>query len=240
METSETVANEPLTYFVEKHGVDTAAVDRIVCGRKYSAVLLKNGHIGVCANLLNRVNIKIEDLKTPDLNNIHQRIILNAYFNAGLNPLNHYERTVDIFAGIDFKQYQFIVMIGLFKPLLQKFKENNIDLHVFDRLKTGCLPVPVKDEVKTVKKADAVILTATSIFNGTFMEIVNNTGNQCDVFLLGPSAIMDSDMFRYKNIKGIYGSIFERYDERVLEAVKNGHGTRTFLKFGKKVSTGLM
>jgi uncharacterized protein (DUF4213/DUF364 family) len=127
-------------------------------------------------------------------------------------------------------------MIGLFKPLLQRFKENNIDVCVFDMLKENRGLVPVKDEIKTVKGADAVILTATSIFNGTFMEIVNNTGNDCDVFLLGPSAVMNRDMFAYKNIKGIYGSIFELHDERVLDVIKNGQGTRTFLQFGKKVS----
>ena len=230
------MTNEPLTHFVEKQGVDITAIDRIVCGSKYSAVLLKDGHIGVCANLANPVDLNIETLKTPDLNKIQQRIILNAYFNAKLNPLNQYEKTVDIFDGIDFKLYKNIVMAGLFKPLLQKFKENNITLHVFDRLKKDCLLDPIGNEIETVKKADAVILSATSIFNGTFTEIVNNTGNHCHVFLLGPSAIMDRDMFTYKNIKGIYGSIFELHDERVLDAVKNGQGTRTFLQFGKKVS----
>ena len=134
-EVRETVESEPLTHFVAKHGVDIAAIDRLVCGGKYSAVLLKNGHIGVCANLDNHVEIEIEELKTPDLKKIQHRIILNAYFNGMLNDLNHYEKTVDIFEDIDFKSYKNILMIGLFKPLLAKFNRDHIKINVFDMIK---------------------------------------------------------------------------------------------------------
>ncbi|UCH96149.1 MAG: DUF4213 domain-containing protein [Candidatus Aminicenantes bacterium] len=126
----EDIVTEPLTHYVQKHGVDTANIDKIVCGRKYSAVLLKSGNIGVCANLDNHVEIEIEELKTPDLKKIQHRIILNAYFNGKLNHLNHYEKNVDIFEDIDFKSYHDIVMIGFFKPLLAKFNRDHIKINV--------------------------------------------------------------------------------------------------------------
>jgi uncharacterized protein (DUF4213/DUF364 family) len=232
----EKMINEPLRHFVEKHGVDISSVDKIVCGHKYSAVLLKNGNIGVCANLSNRIEVKIDDLKALDLNKIEHRIILNAYFNANLNYLNRYEKTADIFDGIDFMNYKNIVMVGLFKPLLEKFKKNNIKIHVFDLIKRNGELISIKDEMEYIKKAETIILSATSIANNTFMDIVTHSRENCDIFLLGPSSIMNRDMFEYKNIKKIFGAIFKSHDEKVLNTIKNGYGTKTFLQFGKKVS----
>ena len=227
--------NEPLKHFVEKYGVHVSNIKKIVCGRKYSAVLLKNGNIGVCANLLTNVEVKIEDLRRADLNKIEHRIILNAYFNANLNYLNNYKKKSDIFEAIDFKHYKNIIMIGLFKPILKNFDENNIKIQVFDLTKKSHKLMPIEKEMETIKKGDAIILSATTIFNNTFMEILNNSGVNCDIFLLGPSSIMNNDLFKYKNIKKIFGSIFESNDERVLNIIKQGYGTKQFLPFGKKV-----
>jgi len=229
------VIKEPLKHFVEKYGIDVSNIKKIVCGRKYSAVLLKNGNIGVCANLSTNVEVNIEDLRRADLNKIEHRIILNAYFNANLNYLNDYKKKSDIFEAIDFKHHKNIIMIGLFKPILKKFDENNIKIQVFDLIKKNHKLIPIEKEMETIKKGDAIILSATTIFNNTFMEIVNNSGLSCDIFLLGPSSIMNKDLFEYRNIKKIFGSIFESYDERVLNIIKEGYGTKKFLPFGKKV-----
>ncbi len=227
---------EPLIHFVDKYGVAVSKIEKIICGRKYSAVLLKNGNIGVCANLLEKVNITIEDLRTPNLHDAEHRILLNAYFNALLNYRNHYDdKSGDIFEIVDFKKYETIIMIGLFKPLLEKLKKNNIPIRTFDLIKHENQVLPIEMEIPFIKKADAVILTATSIFNDTFLEIVNNSGEKCDIFILGPSAIMDEDMFLYKNIKFIFGAVFNPADERVLTAIANGYGTQKFLCFGRKV-----
>jgi len=231
-----TTLNEPLKHFIDKHGVDLSKIEKIVCGQRYSAVLLKNGNIGVCANLLKHVNLNIEDLKIPDLNDNGHRIILNAYFNGLLNYANRYEKNLDIFEAIDFKHYSNIVMVGLFKPLLEKFNKSRIEINVFDKIKDSSLLEPIKQEMSYIKKADALILTATSIFNGTFMEIVDHSCEKCDIFLLGPSTIMDRDMFRYKNIKRIFGAVFEPGDERVLNTIKQGFGTKKFIRYGRKVT----
>ena len=81
--------DEPLSYFIKKFGFDISNIKRIVTGKKYSAVILRNGNIGVCANLLNRVELKKEDLKKIDLSDINHRIILNAYYNTSLNYSNN-------------------------------------------------------------------------------------------------------------------------------------------------------
>jgi uncharacterized protein (DUF4213/DUF364 family) len=230
------ILNEPLKHFVDKHGVDLAKIEKIVCGQRYSAVLLKNGNIGVCANLLQHINLTGEDMRKPDLSDTGHRIILNAYFNSLLNYAERYEKNLDIFEAVDFNHYSNIVMVGLFKPLLKKFNKSGIAIHVFDKIKESRQLEPINQEMAYIRKADALILTATSIFNGTFMDIVDHSCEKCDIFLLGPSAIMDRDMFRYKNIKGIFGAVFESGDERVLDTIKQGFGTKKFIQYGRKVT----
>ena len=227
--------DEPLSYFIKKFGFDISNIKRIVTGKKYSAVILRNGNIGVCANLLNRVELKKEDLKKIDLSDINHRIILNAYYNASLNYSNNEHQTGDIFEKINFETYENIVMLGLFKPILENFRKNKIKISVFDMLKEDRELVSMEDITDYVNKANAVILSSTTVFNNSFMNIVNNTGENCDIFLLGPSSIMNRDMFLYKNIKGIFGSVFEKNDERVLNVIENGYGTRKFLPFGGKI-----
>ncbi|MCD4746110.1 MAG: hypothetical protein K8R58_07410, partial [Bacteroidales bacterium] len=73
---------DPLKYLTEKYGIDVLSIKQIVFGKKYIAVMLNNGNIGVCATLLNKININIEDLNKHDINNFQHRIIINAYFNA--------------------------------------------------------------------------------------------------------------------------------------------------------------
>ncbi len=226
---------EPLRHFINKYGFDTSEIDKIVCGAKYSALLLKNGNIGVCANLSHNVISTIDYLKNLDLNRVEHRIVLNAYFNGRFNYSNCRTKTGDIFDAVDFKNYKNIIMIGLFKPLLKKFREKNISISVFDRNKKSSCLTDIALEMSYINEADALILSSTTIFNKSFLSIVNNTKRRCDVFLLGPSSIMNKDMLKYRNIKKVFGAVFSKGDERVLNIIQHGGGTKDFLPFGKKV-----
>jgi uncharacterized protein (DUF4213/DUF364 family) len=228
--------NDPIRHYFEKHGFQLSDIQEIVCGKRYSAVLLQNGNIGVCANMLNKIHANIEDLHHPDLNKIEHRILINAYLNSKLNYGNCYENTIDIWEGIDYTKYKNIVMIGLFKPILKLFNQNNIKIHVFDLVKQNKNLTSSKKKLLHIKRADGIILSATSMFNGTFMEIINNTSDECDIFILGPSSIMDGDMFQYNNIRGIFGAVFNPHDNRVLDVIRCGMGTQKFIQFGRKVS----
>jgi uncharacterized protein (DUF4213/DUF364 family) len=228
--------NEPLKYLLEKYGADTQNIEKIIYGAIYTAVLLKNGNTGICATLSNNVDTKIKNLKYPDLDNIKHRIVLNAYYNALLNYSNKYDKVVDIFDGVNFKNYDNIVMIGLFESLFKKFKRENINVSAFDMIKKNNNIISIDKEGKYVGNADAIIISATTIFNKTFMNIVNNTKDDCDIFLLGPSSVMSKDIFKYRNIKTVFGTIFKKNDVELLNIINKGFGTKRILPFGKKVS----
>ncbi len=173
-----------------------------------------------------------EDL---DLKNQSHRIAYNAYLNARFNYKNKYKSSLDIFDHIDFGKKANIIMVGYFKPLVEKFVSNGIVLHIFDKVEKDDILSPISKMYDYVKKASTLIITSTSIFNNTFLNIIQRTNQNCDIFLLGPSSILHPDMKHYKNIKQVYGAIFEPNDERIIKVIEQGHGTRTFLPFGKKV-----
>jgi uncharacterized protein (DUF4213/DUF364 family) len=226
---------EPLKYFFEKYGIDIQNIQDIVCGDKYVAVVLKSGNLGVCATLNNYVNVDIKDLRFPDLKNIQHRIVLNAYFNADYNYNNQYDTTIDIFNKIDFKKYNKIVMIGFFRSLVEKFENEKINLKIFDKAIEDDKLTNMTEQLAEIAKADALILSSTSVFNNTFLDLINATNDNCDIYTLGPSTILNKEMFQYRNIKLLFGSIFTPNDVNTLKIIQNGGGTKQFLPFMDKV-----
>ncbi len=214
---------------IEKY--DEKNIKTVIKGERYLLVKNKNGNIGVAAVLgedISRINIS-----NPDLNNIADRIFLTAYYNSLFNTRRENLSDGDLLQVVDFKRYNNIVMIGYFKPVIEKMSVRGLKVAVFD-LRDGTVSLPLSEQKKYLRKADAVILSATSIFNGTFDDIVSNTDG--DTFILGPTSILHEKFFEYKPVKGIFGSIFQPDDKRVERSVAEGLGTRQFLKFGKKVS----
>ncbi len=125
-------------------------------------------------------------------------------------------------------------MIGLFKPIVEIFQRNNIPLKVFDYRKSDNILTVMSKQKQILQKTDAVILTSTSIFNLTFLEIIKEINDNCDIFMLGPSSIMAEEILQYRNVKMIFGATFNKFDEKVLKIIDNDGGTRKFLKLGQK------
>ncbi len=227
---------EPLKYYYGKYGFEISEVKKTVAGEKYLGMMLEDGRIGVCATLKQKIDVEtINDDSFPDLDNLEHRLIYNAYLNAMLNYRSDYKDERDIFEFINFGNYHKIVMIGDFRPLVAKFRQSEMEVSVFDLFSDREGVMPIEKRGKYLSKADGVILTATSIFNNTFHGIMESVNNNCDVFILGPTAILDEDMKRYENVKVIFGTVFDKNDNRILDIIADNQGTRHFQKFGKKV-----
>jgi uncharacterized protein (DUF4213/DUF364 family) len=229
---------EPLKHFYNKYNYDVTLVRKIVVGERYTAVVMRNGNIGVCANQDRTLEKKIITPKSIDLKNEQHRIIYNAYLNALLNYKNEYESEFDIFSAVDFTQYKNSVMIGYFIPIVKKFDSAKIKLSVFDMLLEDERLTSHEKKNDYVTKADCRIVTATTIMNSTLGDLLSQTNDNCDVYLLGPSSIMHEDMLLNTNIKSIFGAIFKKNDDDVLKLIKEGRGTRDFIKLGRKVVFG--
>lgn len=223
---------EPIKYFYEKTGFDFSEIKRIVSGERYFGIMLNSGYIGVCATLGKKVVITENDLQKIDLNNENHRILLNAYFNAKMNYENPDFILADMLDIIDFRKYKNIVMVGYFKPIVEKLDKFGIKPHIFD-LRDKEISLPIEEQKKYLSQCDAAIVTATSLFNNTFAELNKNSSGE--IFLLGPSALLSRYLFEFNKVKYVFGSIFNKNDENVLDIIENNLGTRHFLKIGQKV-----
>lgn len=227
--------NDPLAHYYNLHGVDTTLIRETVPGNKYLAVHLNNGNLGVCSTLNQQVTVTTETLESPDLENVQHRILLNAYYNALLNYNNSYDKNIDIFDQVDFKKYRKVVMVGFFRSLVKKFEKDGIPLTIFDKMETSEKLTPMEEQMRTISQADAVILSGTTVFNMTYGDIMEATSPESHVFLLGPSNILDQDMFAWPSLKVVFGSVFEPHDQRVIDVIRSGGGTPSFLQWMKKV-----
>jgi len=226
---------EPIRHFLEKEGFNPGAIKEWVIGEKYVGIMLENGNIGVCATLDQQVNGSLLKGGNPDPDDPSHRIILNAWFNAICNYRRSYTNISDIFDNTSFTRFSNIVMVGYFESLYEKFKNAGIPVKVFDLLKESPVLSNIAGFYDSIALADAVILTGTSIFNGTFSEIVSSTSENSSVFLLGPSNTLSFDMFAYPGIKVVYGSVFEPFDRGLFDRISEGRGTRGFIEHLKKV-----
>jgi len=224
---------DPITHYYNKYAFDSSLIKDFISGARYVAVLFENGNIGLCATLGQNVNAAIPD--KIDLEDLGHRIFLNAYYNALLNYNQEYFEEMDIFEAVDFKKFSNIVMVGNFKPVVKRFQKANIPLFIFDMRDDEVILQEMKDQMEFIRKADAIILTATSMFNKSYLELIENSSDNASIYILGPSAIMHPDMKAYRNVKMIFGSVFDPFDERVLDVVKANMGTRYFSPFSKKV-----
>ena len=226
---------DPILHYYNKIAYIHNEVEEIIVGEKYLACKLKNGRLGVCAILNTDFEFQKTIPLTLDPEKAIDRIILNAYYNARLNESREYPETSDIFDKVDFTDYHKIVMIGYFAPLIDKFRLANIKLDVFDVQKKHENLIPMSQQIKFVSEADALIVSATSISNGSFCTLLNASSKQSRVFILGPSSILDPYMLEYYNIAGIFGMTFKDNQDEILKVIADGKGTRSFGKLGRKV-----
>jgi len=206
---------------------------RLIYGAKYVAAITSNGNIGVAATL--GVEVDAVNIKDLNLMKVNDRIIANAIVNSVVNYSYKVENCGDIFDVITFDKYRSIVMIGYFGSLAKKFENKNIAMNAFDLDQLEVPVLPIEQQADYLQKSDCVIVTSTSIANGTLSGIVDNTPQASDIFLLGPSTPMDDTFFEYPQVKGLFGSVFEPNDNITLNMISNGGGTRQFIQYMRKV-----
>ncbi len=226
---------DPITLFIDKIGIDTLFIKEYILGEKYAAVILKNGNIGLAANILNVDKFEPESIELFDTENYTHRLFLLAYFNAVLNNFPNKLLEGDIFDIIDFSDYENIVMVGYSVPMYNKLIKRNCLPFVFDKNSEEKLIIEQKLISEYLKNADSVILTGTSIINNTFKEIIEAVNEKCDVFLIGPSATLSEILLNIKNIKGVFGTRFNVDDKNIIKLIKQNEGTNLLKKYGKKL-----
>ena len=229
------VMKEPLSHFIDTYPFDVDNIEKIVIGEIYCAIQLKNGRIGVCATLLDPPTYPSLPSFIPDLSSNHDRIIYNAYLNALVNADWPVDGEADIFDAVPFEKGKQNVMIGFFKPVVAHFDHAGIGVTVFDMAVDHKRVTAISEMPNCLSTAHCIILTATTILNGSFFDVLKQNVNHAPIYILGPSAILHDDMFLYPDIKGIFGMAIGDNDDNVLKVIENNGGTRDFNIFATKV-----
>ncbi|MDT8308526.1 MAG: DUF364 domain-containing protein [Bacteroidales bacterium] len=225
---------DPIKYYFKKIGCQHESINEIAIGEKYVAVILQSGQIGVCATLDHPIE-KIQPAFSPDLRRMSHRIVYTAYLNALLNYQHEFDENKDIYDVISFEKYNHIVMIGHFKSLYQKFQKASIKLDVFDKAGTGEYLTDMGLQKKHLHSADAAIITGTSMFNRTFPGLIKVIPKTSDIFILGPSTILDKRIFEKTHVTALFGAVFDPHDRIVLKIIREGGGTPDFVDRMQKV-----
>lgn len=228
-------SNDILQQLFTKYPFNRDILSEIIFGDNHCAIRLVNGNIGACSTLGTKLVADVSILSNPDFRCIEHRIVVNAWVNANANYSLQPNGIGNIFDAIDFSKYENIVMIGYFESLANKFKDKGIDLSIFD-LDSAKKPVKsIEHQSEYLSKADAVVLTATSIFNMTYEKVLAETNPNADIFVLGPSTPIDLLMFSDSRVKILFGTMFSKNDSQVLEIIRSGGAAKTFLPLAKKV-----
>ncbi len=227
---------DPISLFTGKNKVDLRKVKDFIIGEKYACVVLKNGNIGLAANIFNVKNFDFNNSDLSDIQNGTNRLFLLAYINTVLNNKKLPARKDDIFEVIDFKKYKNIVMIGYSEPMYNKLLKIDIEPFVFDFNSNEKFIVKQDLLTEYLRVANSVILTGTSLINNTFGDIVKEVKKDCSVFLIGPSVPLSEDFFDYYGIAGIFGTIFDQNKDIVIDLIKKNEGTNCLKNYGKKVA----
>jgi uncharacterized protein (DUF4213/DUF364 family) len=205
-------------------------------GMKNVAIMLTNGCIGVCSTLVKGIDYSAESiLSIPDFTKHEHRIVVNAWINANCNYSTEISGTSDINEAIDFSSFKRIVMIGYFGSLVDKLKQKNVEIAVFDLNEEDKPVEPIRYQRETISNSDCIILTATSLSNLTYFDLFPYIPQSCKVFILGPSTPLSPLLFNRLKVSGLFGARFKPYDYDVLSSIAEGGGTRSFLKRMEKV-----
>ncbi len=229
------IGNDILEHLYEKYPFKKEDLNRLVCGSKHCGVELKNGNIGICSTLGEVIGKNERILAHPDFTKIEHRIMVNAWVNACSNYVLPAKGEGDVFDAIDFTCYRNLVMIGFFCSLSVKFQKAGIPITIFDLDPIDKPVAPIETQQFYLAKADVVILTATTISNMTFTELMGNVNPSAEVFVLGPSTNLDIDMLNYPKVKALFGSKFSPFDSASLDLIEEGCGTKKIMPFIKKV-----
>ena len=227
---------DPVSLLLENFPYDPGKILASACGEVYVSIMLANGQIGVCSTLGKPVETDPLLLTGPDLKRPDHRMLVIAYANAHINYVQENLGSGDIFDQVDFSKKNRTVMVGYFPPLVEKFRKQGLSLTVFDQDKDYPDLTPIDQLGEKLGQSDCFIITATTLINSTFTDIISQITPGSDIFMLGPSTPLYPPIRSQYNLAGQFGMLFKPYDFEVLEMISKGMGTPSFSKKGKKVS----
>ncbi|SES93627.1 hypothetical protein SAMN04488587_1670 [Methanococcoides vulcani] len=238
--------------------LDDIYVEDARVGVVYSGVRITNGYGGIaatqlqsssahCATLPNAGDITgkpaSEVMEMALSKNLLKAVLGIATVNAlatmicDLYPERHAFSDVDVLDII--RPGDKVGMVGHFSPLIPRILKITDQLTVIEKkdiIDERINVVPQENASEVLSGSDIIIITASTLVNGTTDELISLKGNAREAILLGPSAVMLPQPFYEKGFTAVMGTRINDTDT-MLKVVSEAGGTKHLLKkCGEKVS----
>ena len=226
------------------HADKQLRVQKVVLGLGYNAVQLENGNVGLSANIVHTrttnctVFKKAGTLKGSSVGDVlalgmREDLLSRAICLATINALTNTGgcgQRADVFKQITINEGDKVAMIGLIEPIVAMLTKKGCDVSVYEHRDVDHPLVQDPETMGwTCSQADIVIVTATSIINNTFKDIIKNLGKSREVILMGPSTPMVNERFLSTPVTYLAGSVVVD-PEKALEIVMEGGGTQALYR----------
>lgn len=242
-----------------EHGVSASAGERIAdvrIGLGYTAVRLESGKTGVAGmlrHLLDKAGCSIlpyagtlagrEARAVVPL--LRSKSIVEASVGlAALNALAQREwpagaSSEDVLELLRIGPKDRVGMVGDMAPVLERIRPIADRCVVFDDGRPGEEGITETSlQQELLPKCDVVILTATSLLNGTFDGLVALSKQAREICVMGPSTPLIPEVFGERGVTLLSGRCFTDPD-RLMRVVSEAGGTRSFREISFKVNLSL-
>jgi hypothetical protein len=115
-------------------------------------------------------------------------------------------------------------MVGDFAPILDKVRKMTDRVYVFERDPGRGAPYSDADIPALLPKCSYVLVTATSLINHTFDEVLRYCTGAREIYVVGPSTPLCADVMRDYNVTLLAGIVVKN-PELILRIISEGGGT---------------
>lgn len=126
-----------------------------------------------------------------------------------------------------------VAMVGLFSPLVERIRATGAMLTIIEKNPERIGLLSTEDRKQALQDCDVAIITATTLLNNTFGEIITALCSPRLVALMGPSTPLLPDIFQDTPVTHLGGAVVAD-SARVLQVISEGGGTpalRPYLRF---------
>jgi hypothetical protein len=228
----------------------TATVADVRIGLGYTGVRLADGHVGVAYTFRDAAQPGCNAFDTlrplagrpaADLVRLLESEdpiaagVGLACVNALANRAPVAGLTGDVLDHLDLRPEDHVGMVGQFRPVLAPLRERVRELTVFERIAEpdGELR-PAHEAAEVLPRCQVALITATSIINHTFDDLMRSVTRCREVVVLGASTPLVPAVFAGTPVTLLSGLIV-RETSAVLQVLAEGGGMRTFGRLCDKV-----
>lgn len=238
--------------------IDDIIVERVCLGLGYSGVKLHGGQAGVCHTLLSEMapdccrilesagtmagRPATEFLDMAGSWDLGERVIGIATVNAlsqivfEAHPDRYAVEEANLIDVIEVGPDDIVALVGLIRPFVPGFRANAKKLYILERgsgREEGVLPDTACEEL--VPEADVVVITGSSLANGTVDRLLELASGARTVALVGPTVSCVPDPL-FNRGADYAGGIRIRDADKALQVIAENGGTPRLRMAGEFVT----